>query len=539
MGDKRILPIQGPVYIAPLSPVGIAAYHLLLDAGVQVLGFCDRDTAVWNKQYDGCKVTSYQDAVADLPDKAVFLVSSLQYTGEIAAQLQAMVPNRVWLLEELFKDMAPAQMEVLLHTACQKIDHSQMAELGRTLDFSQHLAGLMIKEYSRKYGFCRTVQAVKKIAQLDLMLITDVDFLAHCFYEMMQGYVSLERLYIHGNYLPWDGNRSVNECRQLEDLLGRLVSSGIKIETCHIVGTDLLNWLAAGRFMQIVGLLYKTADEILLLNAPRLLSEDEYQKIDKVKDAFCDWKNTNIYRLGDRAQNFYRRLNRESNIHLSTEFFLRASYAANPYLFLPNETDNHCIHIHTGSAASKGVSLHLFNSFYSHGAQIKDYELEDPERTKRYFKFAIVRNPWDRVLSIYRRNRKHWLETGFDQYQISYGKPAKIDYIGQYATLDNALQHLSNRPRLSYGLLNTQYERLAYSDGMLGIDYTGRFENLEESVAYIAEKIGKEHLLGRAVAQGVATTQTGRSYKDEYNNESRLLVEELYQKDIECFGYRF
>ena len=59
-----------------------------------------------------------------------------------------------------------------------------------------------------------------------------------------------------------------------------------------------------------------------------------------------------------------------------------------------------CIFIHIPKAAGTAVTQALFGPVSRHVPYF-EYEKANPRKFKRYFKFAFVRNPWDRLVSTY------------------------------------------------------------------------------------------------------------------------------------------
>jgi chondroitin 4-sulfotransferase 11 len=68
-------------------------------------------------------------------------------------------------------------------------------------------------------------------------------------------------------------------------------------------------------------------------------------------------------------------------------------------------------------------------------------------------------------------------------------------------------------------------------------DFVGRFENLRNDFARVAEEIGAPglalpHLLRSKIRQS-------RHYRDFYDERLKKLVYERYEKDVETFEYSF
>ena len=92
------------------------------------------------------------------------------------------------------------------------------------------------------------------------------------------------------------------------------------------------------------------------------------------------------------------------------------------------------------------------------------------------------------------------------------------------AMLERGVNDIDRHSRLQYLNLN----RGEY------IDFYGKVENFEEDMNYVASKIGLE-------IQNIPWKNKAvkKDYREYYNNETIKIVEEIYQKDIEAFGYTF
>ena len=74
--------------------------------------------------------------------------------------------------------------------------------------------------------------------------------------------------------------------------------------------------------------------------------------------------------------------------------------------------------------------------------------------------------------------------------------------------------------------------------GKFSMDYVIRYENYENDVKYVMDKLGiKNYKLG------CVRTKTKRPFKDDYrkyyNNKTKKLVAKAYKDDIKLFGYTF
>tara|TARA_B100000085_G_C18525335_1_gene505547 strand:+ start:533 stop:1153 length:621 start_codon:yes stop_codon:yes gene_type:complete len=152
---------------------------------------------------------------------------------------------------------------------------------------------------------------------------------------------------------------------------------------------------------------------------------------------------------------------------------------------------------------------------------IKEYrKLADKRHGfKNYFKFTIVRNPWDRLLSNYFFRKKTIHDKliqnlSFKEWVLNY----KTD---GYSFEDCLSKH-------------TQLDWITSKNEEVLVDFVGRFENLQEDFDIICDKIGVPQ---QKLPHKNKTKH--KHYTEYYDDETRQIVAEKYTKDIEYFGYEF
>ena len=152
------------------------------------------------------------------------------------------------------------------------------------------------------------------------------------------------------------------------------------------------------------------------------------------------------------------------------------------------------------------------------------------------FKFCFIRNPWDRLVSLYNyyrygkaartrgemTKRKVWGQKSFREFCLDLYEE-DIDPIGFY-----------NVEGLSQ--CNNQLDWIVDSSGKVFVDFIGRFENLAEDLVGIGRRIGLDLVLYHK------NRMRHKYYQEHYSGEDTDLVEvvgKIYRKDIEHFGYKF
>ena len=146
----------------------------------------------------------------------------------------------------------------------------------------------------------------------------------------------------------------------------------------------------------------------------------------------------------------------------------------------------------------------------------KPYESEYDD----YFKFTIVRNPWDRILSFY-LNKIH----GKDVYTENYSS------FSECKTLRDTISILMTKNLKD---CDVHYQLQIECFPSDNIDFIGRFENLQHDFNIICDKIGipRQQLPHKNKSKH-------KSYTEYYDEETKSIVAEKYAKDIEYFGYKF
>jgi hypothetical protein len=131
-----------------------------------------------------------------------------------------------------------------------------------------------------------------------------------------------------------------------------------------------------------------------------------------------------------------------------------------------------------------------------------------------YFKFGIVRNPWDWQVSLY-------------TYVL--GKPSHPlhEKVKRFRNFDEYLDWRYTKP-VTYQksfLFSEKNEQL--------VDFIGRFEKLDSDFSIICSKIGINAKLGRRNISRI------KPYREYYNKQTIELVRKAFKPDIELFNYDF
>lgn len=142
------------------------------------------------------------------------------------------------------------------------------------------------------------------------------------------------------------------------------------------------------------------------------------------------------------------------------------------------------------------------------------------EKWDSYFKFAIVRNPWDRMVSMYNFRIKNEMmpDISFEDWIIESNNMRRLpcsEYCGP----------------LCGPLWGPQADWISDGDSVL-VDFVGKFENLEEDWNYVCRQINKPLKLPHE------NSTEHDPYQTYYNEVTANLVGDWHKKDIDLFGYK-
>jgi len=219
-----------------------------------------------------------------------------------------------------------------------------------------------------------------------------------------------------------------------------------------------------------------------------------------------------LYKLRHPVQ--YRRL--RTVVHPSP----KGDFSLRPF-------DRHrCIFVHVTKTAGTSVATALFGYLPYHHTAI-DYRVIYGRRTfDRYFKFAYVRNPWDRLYSAYRYLKNGgWDDKDRAWATAHLGRFYDFNtFVKTWLDRENMMRHVHFWP---------QSEFLCDAHGRLLIDYVAYFETLEQDFERIKARLGIDARMRQL------NRSPRSSYLDAYDAEARAIVGQIYQEDIERFGYSF
>ncbi len=192
-----------------------------------------------------------------------------------------------------------------------------------------------------------------------------------------------------------------------------------------------------------------------------------------------------------------------------------------------NEKFN-CFFIHiprTGGTSISRSSLFKDSRYLGHRT-IEELNTMMGDRFSGAYKFTIVRNPWDRVVSTYHFLRDvteddHWFPSNRDYHELC-RQVSFEDFCHLLPEIYMDEIHLI--PQIMW----------IYHNGISYCDYIGKYCFLQNDFDHVCDKIGypRETLLN-------LNKSTHEAYRTYYNSETRDIVGTLYWDSVKLFDYEF
>lgn len=185
------------------------------------------------------------------------------------------------------------------------------------------------------------------------------------------------------------------------------------------------------------------------------------------------------------------------------------------------------IFIHIPKTAGTSITRWLDEDIITQNCHhtVRQYSEILQDQYPSFFKFAIVRNPWDRMLSLYKYYMSYDLVAVHKTYQHNLLKaPKKEPFLTWLKKMDG--HKFVGRTQLSF---------LTDGDNNTNVDFVGKFENLEADLITISNKI--QIPLPPTMFHELPTKH--KHYRDEYDEETKNMVDIAFKDDIDHFDYKF
>lgn len=193
-----------------------------------------------------------------------------------------------------------------------------------------------------------------------------------------------------------------------------------------------------------------------------------------------------------------------------------------------------CIFIHIPRVAGTSIKEALSLPGRGH-LPWQYYYLVHPEQWETYTKFAVVRNPWDRVVSAYsyaRMEKSYWHDN------LNRLAPHPDYELLSQKTFAECCEILRDeRTLLKHEAWHPQHAWVAKKENgnhRLMVDLILRHESLEDDFAVFCERLGI-----KGIHLPRLNPSSRETYRFYYTEETKKIIEEIYATDIKLFNYEF
>lgn len=133
-----------------------------------------------------------------------------------------------------------------------------------------------------------------------------------------------------------------------------------------------------------------------------------------------------------------------------------------------------------------------------------------------YFKFAFVRNPWDRMVS------RRFYQKHVNPSEEARAKGDACETFEEFLALPRSM-HIINQSQYIYD-----------GDDCL-LDFVGKYENFQEDFDVVCDRIGVEHI----ELPHLNDSPRNSDYRGYYDAKTQKIVENLCHDDIIRYDYAF
>lgn len=149
-----------------------------------------------------------------------------------------------------------------------------------------------------------------------------------------------------------------------------------------------------------------------------------------------------------------------------------------------------------------------------------------PNRWQNYFKFCVVRNPWDKMVSMYHhRSQNFWKRKRWDTKHFQPG--------GKYDTFDKWLNCIAKGYH-KYAQRNvTSQIKWIQVGGNIEMDHIIYYDNYTEQVNNLLSWLNIDASIE------VINNSNRSNYREYYTKQTKQLIADWFKQDIETFNFKF
>ena len=160
--------------------------------------------------------------------------------------------------------------------------------------------------------------------------------------------------------------------------------------------------------------------------------------------------------------------------------------------------------------------------FPRHAKAIAALEMLPTDVYQQFFKFTVVRNPWDLQVSSFHHIRR-------EKPEVLEGVKTFEDFLKRKFDPDRPYDYMLDISA------ERQHEYIENLRGQVIVDCIGRYETLQADFDTICDRIG----IGRIALPHLRKATDRKDYRSYYTDELVDLVAQHYSRDLEVLDYTF
>lgn len=209
------------------------------------------------------------------------------------------------------------------------------------------------------------------------------------------------------------------------------------------------------------------------------------------------------------------------------------------YEFINVNIEQSVIFIHIPKNAGSSISEAFGFKHVNHSTYLQLEAVVGESDIRDFYTFTFVRNPYDRFISLYHYARltESKYHSSINPDKAMYGKHLDYDLLKDADVKDCAIYLIEGKLKHDNSWLHwqPQVNWLKDKNGEILIDFVGRYENLEVDYHKIAKRLG----IDAELKHHNKSRNNHSSYRDLFDKDTKKIIEEYYEEDLNAFNYDF
>ena len=195
------------------------------------------------------------------------------------------------------------------------------------------------------------------------------------------------------------------------------------------------------------------------------------------------------------------------------------------------ENDKKIIFIHIPKAAGNALIKTLFDQSATGHDPILRYKENNSVKYNDFYKFTVVRNPWDRIVSAF-----HYLKQGGIGFFDKDFSNEYLDDVPDFSTFVKRLEsdNVFRNNILTWIHFVPQIDFLSDEYGDVALNKIIKLENINDEIPSLCKDLG---ISNRDMISDNSCKR--KPYQYYYDDELAAIVGTIYKQDIERLGYAF